>query len=472
MSAPGEGNHGATVRLHLQTACIQFANGDYSAATAELSRLLELDPTNPAALALKAEIAASRGTPESVPGDSEFTRWFNAHGQAAEPAGGIVASPMPGPAPEPAALEQPRGEFTKWWESHGQVTAEAGSAPSPQTPRPFSLPPPVSGIKAPADPEHAGEPHSEPLSGIGETTRIVRVAPNKFRVVPLAHPPGESESTPAAPEIARPAAADPPASKPPAWIAGAEHSPAEEPAGEFTRFFRSQSEGASSREREPAPPIQSGQQKGEDGPFRPVQPQAKASVSPGIAGTEPSQGGDSSGEFTRFFRTPNEGALYEQEPEPPASSAPETGEFSRIIRNSELEGGLLRPVQLQAAVPVRERQSEPAAQDPSGPGDFTRIIRGSESPRKPAPPVLPATRQKPALAPEPPPSGPGEYTRIVGSAAVAPPREPQVAAAAPAVTGSVPPRPKPFLTPIRLVAIFSVLAALALILIVFFVVKN
>src|ERR1039458_5200599 len=93
MNAPGEGNQGATVRLHLQTACISFANGDYSAATAELSRLLELDPTNPAALALKAEIAANREDPESQPRDSEFTRWFSAHGQA----GNGTVNPLSGP---------------------------------------------------------------------------------------------------------------------------------------------------------------------------------------------------------------------------------------------------------------------------------------------------------------------------------------------------------------------------------------
>ena len=495
MNAPGEGNQGATVRLHLQTACISFANGDYSAATAELSRLLELDPTNPAALALKAEIAANREDPESQPRDSEFTRWFSAHGQAAEPHGGTTASPMPGSAPEPAAVERPRGEFTEWWELHNQETSKAGSAQPRQTPAPSTAPPAVSGVENPrnigdalaapaesgkmadVEPPQVKRPPVEPQRGPGESTSIIRVAPNKFRVVPLARPAGASESTPAAPESARPAAADPPVSNPSSWSAGPEPFRAGEPTGEFTRFFRSPNEGALYRKREPEPSIQSAPEIGEftppeGGPLRPVPPPIAPPVSPGIRGPEPSDRGEPTGEVTRFFRPPNESAFCrEPEPELPGPTAPEAGEFTRIFRDSEPEGGPVRPVQPQVAVPARGLQPEPPAQDPSDPGDFTRIIRGSDSPSRLAPPARAAIPRQPAPAPQPP-SGPGEYTRVVGSRAVAPPPEPQVATPAPAATGSGPPRPRPFFTPIRLVVIFSVLAALALILIVFFAVSN
>jgi hypothetical protein len=211
----------------------------------------------------------------------------------------------------------------------------------------------------------------------------------------------------------------------PAPHAAPAHEPRSSAPGDFTRVF------ASSLAPEPA--------KGPAG-------------SAGVPPVPPAPRGEAApGDFTRVFGSP---LAAEPVKAAPASGAGDITVLFRRPRAAPLSPAIVPPPPPPAPAAPENPDAEP--------GDFTRLLG---TPVKPAPPA----------APDPPPlravespaaeraAGIGEYTRAIAA------RPPAPRAAAPPTLEPVKAAPRPGIRPI---AVFATLAALALALILFFVLRR
>jgi len=404
------------------------------------------------------EVSDYKGMPYAVtdvlPGFRSLREWLEADRQPeAPPAAGVT------------------GERTDRFARTGKWAVpplEAGGAP-PRRAAPLQD---AETLQAPTpgpSPVPAGPAGKEP----GEFTRLFHAAVPSQAVTPPA-------VSPVAPEPPRPAA---------------------EP-DEFARLFGAASEAPAT----PAPP---GASVGPAAPAKAQEPgeftrifQASPPVAPPSAAASPSQG---AGEFARLFQAPGTlapplGAAPDEPLPKPAVSGPQAGEFTRLFG---AVGGAQAPASgappewmsqpqphgLPQTPPVEPLRA-PTTGTPQG-DEFTRLFGSGAGPGSGLPgtsgaPIAPPPRpggatglfSTPAaptpFAAQPPSSGPGEYTRMFGTPpAPATSVEPQVRAPQPyAVPPAPQPQPRPQPSSRLLLIVFGALGLVAVLLIIFFLVKR